>query len=96
MLTKEQLHKLSKVYKINESVVAREFLQILFLKELYNQNFSKDIFFKGGTCIRLIYGGTRFSEDLDFTVMMEEEKFMRIIKQFFKELSKEWAEEKNK
>jgi len=86
MLTKEQLHELSKLYKINESVVAREFLQILFLKELYNQNFSKEIFFKGGTCIRLIYGGTRFSEDLDFTVMMEEEKFMKFMKKFFKEM----------
>lgn len=90
MLTKEQLHELVKIYKINESVVAREFLQILFLKELYSQNFSKDIFFKGGTCIRLMYGGSRFSEDLDFTVMMKEKEFMKVIGKFFKEMESKY------
>jgi predicted nucleotidyltransferase component of viral defense system len=86
MLTKNQLQQLSKEYKINEYVVAREYFQLLLLKELYDKNFSEKIFFKGGTCIRLIYGGTRFSEDLDFSVEMEEEEFEKEIRIFFKEM----------
>jgi predicted nucleotidyltransferase component of viral defense system len=86
MLTKDQLQQLSKEYKINEYVVAREYFQLLLLKELYDKNFSEKIFFKGGTCIRLIYGGTRFSEDLDFSVEMEEEEFEKEIWMFFKEM----------
>jgi predicted nucleotidyltransferase component of viral defense system len=85
MLTKEQLHKLSKELKTNEYVVAREYLQLLILKELYSKNFSDKIFFKGGTCIRIIYGGSRFSEDLDFTVMMEEKEFNVALEKFFKQ-----------
>lgn len=87
MLTKEQLQDLSKKKKTNEYVVSREFLQLLLLKELYGNSFSEDIYFKGGTCIRLVYGGSRFSEDLDFTVDMEEEEFKKNIEKFFKQMS---------
>jgi predicted nucleotidyltransferase component of viral defense system len=90
MLTKEQLQQLSKEYKINEYVVAREYFQLLLLKELYSKNFSQQIFFKGGTCIRLIYGGSRFSEDLDFTVETEEKEFEGEIQKFFKEMVKKY------
>jgi predicted nucleotidyltransferase component of viral defense system len=87
MLIKEQLQNLSKEKKTNEYVVSREFLQLLLLKELYSNSFSEDIYFKGGTCIRLVYGGSRFSEDLDFTVDMEEEEFEKNINKFFKQIS---------
>lgn len=85
MLTREQLQTLSKELNINEYVIAREYFQLLFLQELYSNNFSNNIFFKGGTCIRLIYGGSRFSEDLDFTVSMDEKGFDREIERFFKQ-----------
>jgi predicted nucleotidyltransferase component of viral defense system len=90
MLTEQQLKQLSKTYKTNEYVVAREYFQLLLLKELYNKNFSEEIFFKGGTCIRLIYGGSRFSEDLDFTVETEEKEFEEEIQKFFKEMVKKY------
>jgi predicted nucleotidyltransferase component of viral defense system len=90
MLTKNQLQQRAKEYKINEYVVAREYFQLLLLKELYSKNFSEKIFFKGGTCIRLIYGGSRFSEDLDFTVEIEKEEFEEEIKKFFKEVGEKY------
>jgi predicted nucleotidyltransferase component of viral defense system len=86
MITEQQLKKLTKMHKINEYVVLREYLQLLFLKELYAENFSKKIYFKGGTSIRLIYGGKRFSEDLDFTVCEEEEVFVGSIDKLFNKL----------
>ncbi len=87
MITQEQLQKLTREFKINKTVVAREFVQITFLKELYTQNFSKDLFFKGGTAIRLLYGGHRFSEDLDFTFMLEEKEFEKSMEILFSALS---------
>lgn len=87
MLTKEQLQELSKKKKTNEYVVSREFLQILLLKELFSNSFSEKVYFKGGTCIRLMYGGSRFSEDLDFTVGINEEDFEKEIGRFFKRMS---------
>jgi predicted nucleotidyltransferase component of viral defense system len=90
MISSEQLRIFSKKYKINENIVAREFIQVTFLKELYEQRFSKEVFFKGGTAIRLMYGGKRFSEDLDFTVTTDEAEFLKNITKFFKQLSNKY------
>lgn len=91
MISSDQIKILSKKYKINESIVAREFIQILFLKKLYEQNFSKNIFFKGGTAIRLLFSGDRFSEDLDFTVQIKESEFEKNITKFFQGLEKKYT-----
>lgn len=90
MITQDQIKELSKEYKIADSIVVREFIQILFLKELYKEKFSKDIFFKGGTAIRLIHGGKRFSEDLDFTVVMGKKLFIESISNLFNKLESEY------
>jgi len=91
MLTNNQIREFSKLLKVNESVVAREYLQTLFLKELYDEKYSQNIFFKGGTAIRLIFGGARFSEDLDFTVTGSKEDFNLFIVKFFNKLEKLYA-----
>ncbi|MBI2464644.1 nucleotidyl transferase AbiEii/AbiGii toxin family protein [Candidatus Shapirobacteria bacterium] len=88
MLTTNQLKDFSKILKINDSVVAREYIQTLFLKELYEEKYSQNIFFKGGTAIRLIFGGSRFSEDLDFTVNENIEDFNNFINKFFRKVNK--------
>lgn len=69
MLSSEQIKELSKLYKIDSFTVGREYAQIIFLEGIYSQPQSLDLVFKGGTCLRLIYGGHRFSEDLDFTLV---------------------------
>ena len=90
MISSEQSKIFAKKYKINENIVAREFVQVVFLKELYEQRFSKEVFFKGGTAIRLMYGGKRFSEDLDFTVTTNESEFLKKINTFFKQLANKY------
>jgi len=88
MITKEQIYLLSKKKKISETVIFREYLQLFFLSELCSQKESKDIFFKGGTALHLIYKAPRFSEDLDFTVELKEKQFLDFIQKFFDVLSK--------
>jgi predicted nucleotidyltransferase component of viral defense system len=43
-----------------------ELLQLLLLDALYAQKNSEKIIFQGGTALRWVYNGQRFSEDLDF------------------------------
>lgn len=88
MITKEQIKSLSNKKKIDETTVFREYLQIFFLSELYSKKQSKNIFFKGGTALHLIYNAPRFSEDLDFTVELKEDEFLDFIWNLLKELTK--------
>ena len=90
MISKEQVKVLAKENQISEYVILREYVQLLFLKNLYEQDFAKDVFFKGGTAIRLLYGGKRFSEDLDFTVNMNTEVFVKNILKLFSILEKHY------
>ena len=88
MLNTNQLKELSKILKISDDVIIREYNQLIFLKELYEEKYSEHILFKGGTAIRLILGGSRFSEDLDFSVSDKIENFDKFIATFFKKLEK--------
>ncbi|RMF27363.1 MAG: nucleotidyl transferase AbiEii/AbiGii toxin family protein [Chloroflexi bacterium] len=47
-------------------VVLKEALQVYTLAAIYGQPASDQITFQGGTCLRLVYGGPRYSEDVDF------------------------------
>lgn len=48
--------------------IVREYVQHLFLTELYQLPGSEKLLFKGGTALRIVYGSPRFSEDLDFSL----------------------------
>ncbi|MBI2335056.1 nucleotidyl transferase AbiEii/AbiGii toxin family protein [Candidatus Daviesbacteria bacterium] len=67
MVAKDQIRKLSTKYQTSELNVIREYLQHLFLQFFYQLPQSSDIYFKGGTALRLVYQSARFSEDLDFS-----------------------------
>lgn len=56
-----------------------ELFQILLLDNLYSLSGSDHFFFQGGTAIRWIYGGTRFSEDLDFVTHLSVDNINKII-----------------
>ena len=89
MITKDQIQSFAHQFKTNESTAFREYLQLLFLNKLYQHKESSRIFFKGGTAIHFLFKAPRFSEDLDFTVMMAEKDFTLLINAIFTELEKE-------
>jgi predicted nucleotidyltransferase component of viral defense system len=51
----------------------REFLQTLVLYIIYQSKY--EIYFMGGTNMRICYGLDRFSEDLDFATLVPDKKF---------------------
>src|SRR3989344_2410913 len=44
----------------------REYLQYKILEIIFRSKYANKFSFLGGTALRIIYGNTRFSEDLDF------------------------------
>jgi len=56
-----------------------ELLQLLLLDNLYAQSGSERIIFQGGTALRWVYGGMRFSEDLDFVTDLARTDIERVL-----------------
>ena len=56
-----------------------EALQLILLDNLYAQSGSRHIIFQGGTALRWVYGGMRFSEDLDFVTSLPAEDVDKIL-----------------
>lgn len=67
MITTEIIKTLTKKYQTEAVNVWREYFQHVFLSYFYKQPEAGDIYFKGGTALRLVYQSPRFSEDLDFS-----------------------------
>ena len=89
MISLAQLKPFARQYKTNDATVLREYLQLLFLSRLYEYSKNQQIVFKGGTAIHLIYKAPRFSEDLDFTVVMPEQEFTESLRKTFAILESE-------
>jgi predicted nucleotidyltransferase component of viral defense system len=66
MISDDALLNLHNRYQTTDLNIRREYIQHLFLSYFYQQPQTNQIFFKGGTALRLIYKSPRFSEDLDF------------------------------
>jgi predicted nucleotidyltransferase component of viral defense system len=63
----------------NERRVKRsELLQLILLDNLYAQSGSERVIFQGGTALRWVYGGMRFSEDLDFVTSLPKKNIEKI------------------
>lgn len=56
-----------------------ELLQLLLLDNLYAQSGSESVIFQGGTALRWVYGGVRFSEDLDFVTDLARRDIERLL-----------------
>ena len=57
----------------------REYLHYKILEAIYESDYAGSLVFMGGTCLRLIHGNNRFSEDLDFdNLKLNENEFAGI------------------
>ena len=59
--------------------ILKEYVELLALEHLSQSAFAPQLVFIGGTCLRLVYGIDRFSEDLDFDCKaLSRDDFMRM------------------
>ena len=89
MITPKQLENLSLYFGIDQITIFREYLQLIFLNYLYQEKKSEKIYFKGGTCLHLLYGSPRFSEDLDFSTDLTKKEIKLLIKKIVEKIQKE-------
>ncbi|MBU2543663.1 nucleotidyl transferase AbiEii/AbiGii toxin family protein [Patescibacteria group bacterium] len=89
MITPSQVRQLSSQLGIDEFSIMREYLQLLVLDQLYQLKLSSQVYFKGGTAIRLLLGSARFSEDLDFDTALSKKELAGLIAQLEKEIQRE-------
>lgn len=52
--------------QIYERFIIREYLQYKILEIIFESPYESKLAFLGGTCLRIVHGSNRFSEDLDF------------------------------
>lgn len=75
--------------KIEELSAIKEIFQELALFSLARADFFSHGVFLGGTCLRIVHGVSRFSEDLDFSYFAQGQKIFSWDK-YFSELKKEF------
>lgn len=64
MLTRQQLQRIAQRERIGLQAQERDYLQHLLLALVYAR--TQAVVFKGGTALRIVHHGGRYSEDLDF------------------------------
>lgn len=89
MITQRQLEELSSHFQIDRTIIFREYLQLLFLNYLYKEKDAQRIYFKGGTCLHLLYFSPRFSEDLGFSTELLRPKIKKLLEKVVEEIKKE-------
>lgn len=73
--------------------ILKEYLQYKILNSIYNGRYANKMAFLGGTALRIVYGNTRFSEDLDFdNFTLTEREFNDLSKTIQRDLSLEGLE----
>lgn len=72
MVAQDKLKQYITKYQTSELNIMREYLQHLFLSYFYQLPKSNEIYFQGGTALRIVYQSPRFSQDLDFCANKED------------------------
>lgn len=68
----------------------REYLQYKILEIIYESPYATGLCFLGGTCLRVVHGNERFSEDLDFdNISLNESDFEKVAQEIQKKLERE-------
>lgn len=79
----DQLHRYPKF-------LLREYLQYKILEIIYESPYANGLCFLGETCLRMVHGNQRFSEDLDFdNLSLSEDDFEKMAMNIEKKLTRE-------
>lgn len=89
MITEEQIRALATKYQTTELNIRREYLQHVFLSHFYSQPQAGNVYFKGGTALRIVFKSPRFSEDLDFSTAISKNKIEDILLATLRQIEKQ-------
>lgn len=80
MLSLDQiLEQFPQHLRIHRESILKEYLQYKILNSIFQSPYAGKLAFLGGTALRILYGSTRFSEDLDFdNFYLTEKEFINL------------------
>ncbi len=84
-IIQQMINKYNPITLEDKKNAVKEVLQEVVLAGLSKTDFFSHTAFYGGTALRLFYGMNRFSEDLDFSLLVEDDTFD--ISKYFKPIS---------
>jgi predicted nucleotidyltransferase component of viral defense system len=79
MLNFEQIKEKAREEGVSTSLVLKEQIHFLVLEYLFKEGVFEHLVFQGGTALRIVYQGVRYSEDLDFVVRRKSLPFWKDI-----------------
>lgn len=87
------LNEIKKFYPVQlhrfDRGLLREYLQYLILSIIFSHPLGRKLSFLGGTCLRIVYGTQRFSEDIDFdNKKLSQQEFLQLSEFVKSELAK--------
>lgn len=85
MITKEELINISKKTGLDLYQQEKDYLLKLFLSIYYKKY--EDAVFKGGTCLKYLFGLPRFSEDLDFNISINPKKYKNQVESVIRKIN---------
>lgn len=68
MTDEKKIIEKARTEKVSSSLVFKEHVQLAVLDYLFRKGLFSQMVFQGGTALRLVYQGVRYSEDLDFVL----------------------------
>jgi predicted nucleotidyltransferase component of viral defense system len=74
-IVEQMLEKYPRNTDAELTLALREVMQEIALAGLYRGGFFEKTAFYGGTCLRILYGLPRYSEDLDFSLLQPDPFF---------------------
>jgi len=87
-MLKDELISRSQEEGLPLKIIEKEALQIYILSELFALPESTSLTLQGGTCLRFVYNGARYSEDLDFVTTADKNKINQIVEDLSRSLAR--------
>jgi hypothetical protein len=85
MISRSRLREIGKRTGLHLYQQEKDYLLKLFLYNYFRR--FNDAVFKGGTCIKYLFGTERFSEDMDFNIISSPPVFEQQVKKILKEIN---------
>jgi len=77
MISIEKARKKAEKEGVSANLVIKEYIHFLILEYFFKHGGFSNIVFQGGTALRLVYKGVRYSEDLDFVLKKKDNNFFK-------------------
>lgn len=87
MVELSRLKQISEQERVNLSLVFKEHVQLAVLEYLFKKGLFSELVFQGGTALRLVYQGVRYSEDLDFVLKVKNSPLFKRMGELLQPLS---------